>query len=500
VPELGNYWRFSDLAQDYIQFTYSFVRMRVIIAGAGEVGRGVAAALRGEKRGVAMIDPDPNAISESQSLDCLLITGNALSRDSLVRAGISDAEIIVFATNDDNVNILGCAFAKRVFSEQVGDRTASGLITIANVRDSEITHPTRGAGPLENWARTNFVVSPSTDVVEQLISGLVAPSLSDVIPLGDNAWIVESSVSLSSPIIGSTINDANSQGSKDPDFPRIIAMKTKSGKGRIVSGNEIIQEGDMLVFVIGSTNFFGEVSRMVGDIDSEMPEKPTVAVFGATSFGSKLAEHYLSKGSNVVIIEPDLDAANAIVGSRIGVNKRLDVIHGDPQDEDLLRELAVEDHDIAISTLSDDNLNISIAMRTFDKGVSRTGLILKDRALVEAIQRIGLRPVSKRRVAVKSILKAIHMHVPGLYEPIPRIPSLVSMSAEINSGSSLLERELREVENLLGANLVMLERMRDDGSFQNVMEEDIGSLQEGDRIYLILEIDDVGKAEETLRS
>ena len=52
------------------------------------------------------------------------------------------------------------------------------------------------------------------------------------------------------------------------------------------------------------------------------------------------------------------------------------MIHGDPQDEDLLRELAVEDHDIAISTLSDDNLNISIAMRTFDKGVSRTGLIL----------------------------------------------------------------------------------------------------------------------------
>ena len=47
--------------------------MRVIIAGAGEVGRGVAAALRGEKRGVAMIDPDPNAISDSQSLDCLLI-------------------------------------------------------------------------------------------------------------------------------------------------------------------------------------------------------------------------------------------------------------------------------------------------------------------------------------------------------------------------------------------------------------------------------------------
>ena len=474
--------------------------MRVIIAGAGEVGRGVAAALRGEKRGVAMIDPDPNAISDSQSLDCLLITGNALSRDSLVRAGINDAEIIVFATNDDNVNILGCAFAKRVFSEQVGDRTASGLITIANVRDSEITHPSRGAGPLENWARTNFVVSPSTDVVEQLISGLVSPTLSDIIPMGDNAWIVESAVSVGSPMIGSTIEDANSNPTKDPDYPRIIAMKAGSRKGRIVSGNEIIQQGDMLVFVTGSTKFFGEIARLVGDENSEMPDKPTVAIFGATNFGSKLAEHYLNMGSNVVIIEPDLDSANAIVGSRIGVNKRLDVIHGDPQDEDLLRELAVEDHDIAISTLSDDNLNISIAMRTFDKGVSRTGLILKDRALVEAIQRIGLRPVSKRRVAIKSILKAIHMHVPGLYEPIPRIPSMVSMSAEINSGNGLLGKELPEVEDIIGANLVMLERLDNDGKFNNIIEENIGTIQEGDRLYLILEIDDVGKAEEILRS
>jgi len=101
--------------------------MRVIIAGAGEVGRGVAEALREEKRSVALIDPDPSAINESQSLDCLLVTGSVLSRDSLLRAGINDAEIIVMATNNDEINLLACAFAKRVYSEKVGDRNASGL-------------------------------------------------------------------------------------------------------------------------------------------------------------------------------------------------------------------------------------------------------------------------------------------------------------------------------------------------------------------------------------
>ena len=57
-----------------------------------------------------------------------------------------------------------------------------------------------------------------------------------------------------------------------------------------------------------------------------------------------------------------------------------------------------------------------------------------------------------------------------------------------------------EVEDIIGANLVMLERMGEDGTFNHIPEEKIGPLEEGDRIYLILEIDDVGKAEESLRS
>ena len=214
--------------------------MRVIVAGAGEVGRGVAAALRGEKRGVALIDPDPSAISDSQSLDCLLITGNALSRDSLIRAGISDAEYIIFATNDDHVNLLGCAFSKRVFSEQVGDRTASGLITIANIRDQSITDPTKGAGPLENWSRSNFIVSPSKEVVNQLVSGLVSPTLEDIIPLGDNAWIVVSQVEETSPLVGMTTGEATRKSEELAGYPRIIASRPKGDEGSITNGKEII--------------------------------------------------------------------------------------------------------------------------------------------------------------------------------------------------------------------------------------------------------------------
>ena len=475
--------------------------MRVIIAGAGEVGRGVAAALRMERRGVALIDPEPHAISESQSLDCLLVTGNALSRESLIRAGISDAEIIVFATNDDYVNLLGCGFSKRVFSEQVGDRTASGLIAIAHVKHSEISDPSKGAGPLEEWSRSNFVVTPSTEIVNQLVSGLISPSLNDVLPMGGNAWIVVSEVSADSPLIGSTTKDPVTIEGTGTLLPSIHAIGRRGSREKLSSGEEIIQEGDNILFVTGSTDSFGEIAKALGIPDTEMPPKPSVAIFGATSFGSSLAQHYLDGGSNVVIIEPDLDAANSLVGSRIGISKRLDVIHGDPQDEDLLRELAIEEHDIAIAALGDDNLNISISMRAMDKGVMRTGLLLNDRALVEAIHRIGLRPVSKRRVAVTSILKSIHMHVPGSFQRIPSMPSLVSISAEIHPDNDLIGSLFSDVEKKLGVSFVMVERQEgDDGGVIAGVPEHDGVIAEGDRVHLFLDIDDLGKVEKSLGS
>ena len=62
----------------------------VIIAGAGEVGRGVAQALIYERKNVILIDSDPDALKSAQSLVCLLIAGDVMSRETLNQAGIQN--------------------------------------------------------------------------------------------------------------------------------------------------------------------------------------------------------------------------------------------------------------------------------------------------------------------------------------------------------------------------------------------------------------------------
>ncbi|DAC62324.1 MAG TPA: hypothetical protein HA357_04075 [Candidatus Thalassarchaeaceae archaeon] len=472
--------------------------MRVIIAGAGEVGRGVANALRQEKRSVALIDPKPSAINESQSLDCLLVTGSVLSRDSLLRAGISDAEIIVMATNNDEVNLLACAFAKRVYSEQVGDRNAAGLTVVAVISNPNLLNTDRGAGPLEKWTRADHIVCSSDQIVEQLAAGLLAPSIDEILSFGDKSWISAVNVTSKSALIGVSTGDVTNVF---VDIPLIYAISSENDGGRLTDGSEIIKEGDILVFVSRSTSKFNLITKAVGRIDPELPEKPLVAIFGATQFGNKLAKHYLEIGSEVVVIEPNLDHANELVGSKIGMNKRLDVIHGDPQDEDLLRELGIDNQDITIAALNDDNLNIAISMRAKDKGVARTGLLLKDRALVEAVQRIGLtRPISRRLVTVTSILKSIHMNIPGTYQSIPTLPEIISMSATLNSGNNLVGKTVEEAEYKIGSRIVLIEKEDDDGVLNVLNPGQVDVLEVSDKIYLFLEKTDLKRVEKSLEN
>ena len=170
-------------------------------------------------------------------------------------------------------------------------------------------------------------------------------------------------------------------------------------------------------------------------------------------------------------------------------------------DEELLKELSIDTHDIAIAALEDDNLNIAISMRAKDKGVSRTGLILKDRALVEAVQRIGLtRPVSRRHVTVISILKSIHMNVPGAYQVIPSLPDIISISADLSHQSYFIGRTIQEAEKKLGCRIVMIENEDDSGIIHIQTPSDVDTLNAGDKVLVFLKRDDMKRVEKTLGS
>ena len=103
--------------------------MRVLIAGAGEVGFRVARDLVYRGHEVTLVDSNPAAVKRAQTLDVQVFQGNAASPRLLFdEASLEEADVFIGVTGKDEVNILGCTLAKQ-----------AGCNTIARINNPAFT-------------------------------------------------------------------------------------------------------------------------------------------------------------------------------------------------------------------------------------------------------------------------------------------------------------------------------------------------------------------------
>ncbi|MEE3083738.1 MAG: NAD-binding protein [Candidatus Thermoplasmatota archaeon] len=473
--------------------------MRIIIGGAGEVGRGVARALQDEGQDLVLIDPNPNAIKEAQSLDAFVLLGDVTRREVLKEAGIRDAAVFIAATGSDERNMLSCALARDLLEEEMPAEKYPNrieLLTIARIHDANLIADEEER--LSRWTGVDVAICPHEDSIQRLRAGLKSSSLNEVLPLGGDAWIVEVEVAPNaSEMVSFNIEQV---GQNIDGLPTPFTLCRKGEKAFVPNAETIIEVGDRLVYATIGEHTFKRISKAAGHIEPPYPETPRIAIFGATSLGRQLAESYLAEGCWVTVLDERLEAANELVGSSIGSQKRLDVIHCNLGDLDLLKEVELVDHDIAIAALNDDHDNIAIAMRATDIGVERTGLILDDSNLARVVRRIGLTyAVSERRVAIDSILMHVHGRVPGHYQLMPSVPEIVAMSALITEGHSIIGKTVEKVEKKAGAfRIAFVERENSDGSRLMLRPKNDMTLKSGDRLILFVATDDVPTIERIL--
>ncbi len=470
--------------------------MRAIIGGAGEVGRGVARALRAENRSVALIDKNPRALKVAQNLDCLMIGGDLLSRAILEKAGINDCDLVIMTTDSDERNLLGCNLARDILSE-IDPEAGARMVSVARVHQPDLLDE-EGQGRLKRWTTVNHAACSIDQVVEQLAAGLQSPSLEETLPLGNNAWVALARIQPDSALIGRSV----AESIEDIDgLPRPFGLQRANKKAVMIDDSTILKVDDLVIFATTGEHTFHRIAAAAGFHESRLPEASRVLIFGATRIGHRLAKHFLTEGCSVTVVEPSLDAANELVGSVIGNHKRLDVVHGEPQDEELLRDIEVTEHDIAISVLEDDHANIAITMRSEDHGIERTGLVVEDDALVESVRRIGLTcAVSQRRVSINAILTYVHSRVPGQFQMIPSAREFISMTASLQPGHSRIGQSVAKLEKSFsgGARIALVERHPKDSSLKVFHAEPDFIFKENDRLIIFATKSGLPKVEAAL--
>ena len=149
--------------------------MKILIAGAGEVGFELARVLSEEQHDVTVMDERQKCIQRvTENLDVLAVEGNATSPQSLVEAGARQADLMVAVTSVDEVNIIASTMAKRLGVKSV----------IARVRNQELSQPDAPITPSE--LGIDVLIHPEESAANEIHQLVKRASATDVVSLADD--------------------------------------------------------------------------------------------------------------------------------------------------------------------------------------------------------------------------------------------------------------------------------------------------------------------------
>ena len=91
--------------------------MKIVILGAGRIGGSLARNLSNSNYEVCIVDENKNKISDLEDkLDVMTVEGHASQLNTLKKSGLDEDTIIIAVTSNDEVNIVACQIAKKVFN------------------------------------------------------------------------------------------------------------------------------------------------------------------------------------------------------------------------------------------------------------------------------------------------------------------------------------------------------------------------------------------------
>lgn len=339
--------------------------MRVIVVGAGDVGRSIAANLE-DSHEVVVVDQNEEVVDElTYSLDVLAIQGNGTEVSTLREAGIEEAELVIACTDSDETNLVICGAVK----------TQGDAFTIARVRRRAL---------LETWQSSqgafdvDFMVCTDLLTAQTIfrISGM--PAAQDVnMFAGGLVRMAEFEIRESSPVANVSVREADCYDSLT--FAGIF----RNGEMIVASGDTVIQPGDRVV-VIGSPE---SVSGFAADIT--MPDRndtKEIVIVGANEIGLQTAREFEDHGYRPRLIEQDHDRARKAAEALPNTM----VMESDATDTEFLVREHIDEADIVIATLDGDELNLLVSLLAKRLGVDRTVAVIENLEYIELFEQVGV--------------------------------------------------------------------------------------------------------------
>lgn len=363
-------------------------KMKIIIAGAGDVGFHLAKLLSYESQDTYIIDFDGDRLNYiNNHLDVITKKGDATSIKLLKEIGIEKADLLIAVTDSQNTN-----FTISVIGKSLGaKKTIARIDNPEFLNNCEIDFKKFGV---------DFMISPQELAANEIKMLLNQASFNDTVAFESGIFNVLGAVlTYKSPLVDLKVKEARVRFSSI-DYVAIAIKRENVSQTIIPRGDTTFELHDQVYFSVPNYS----MKDLYPILGKEQFNIKNVMILGGSSIGEKTARN-LSKDNFIVkLIEKDKDKAAALAEE---LSDTL-VINGDGRNLELLEEENIRQTDAFIAVTGNSETNIMSCLVAKSKGVKKTIALVENMDYIDISQTIGIQSlINKKLIAASNILKHI---------------------------------------------------------------------------------------------
>ena len=362
--------------------------MKIIILGAGQVGRTAAYRLaREEANEVTVIDLDEKLLRHLQDrLDIRTIIGNGAQPSILEAAGARQADVFIALTNSDELNMVACQIMATLFNKDA--------IRIARIRSTEYTRHSKLFVDEDRAFAVDVTLSPDQLVTEHISRLIRYPGALQVLDFADGrVRLVCARALRGGLLVGQRLQTLREHM---PKTDARVAAIYRNGQSVKPTGETVIEHGDEVFFLAARK----DIRQVMNEIQRLEEPVRRVVIAGGGNIGFRLAQQ-LEQSLQVKLIERDGRRARRIseqLGNTI-------VLTGDASDEELLLEENIDSADVFVGVTNAEEANILSAMLAKRLGAKKVMALINRPAYAELMESGNLDvAISPQMITIGSVL------------------------------------------------------------------------------------------------
>ena len=353
--------------------------MKIVIAGAGEMGSHLARMLSGNGHDITVIDGDQKLLSEVSSLaDVITVEGDSTIFAVLRKASVRKCDLFIAVNHEENANVVAAMLAKKLGAKK----------SIARIDNNEYLEPNNKEMFINMGI--DYLFYPEKVAAREVINLLGHTSTTEYVDFSSGKLsLVVFRLEPASPLVGQVLTGF---ADETPLSYRTVAI-TRGGQTIIPREGEQFMEGDM-VYVIARQDAVREVMEFSGQSNIEIKN---MMILGGSRIGIRIATE-LQDEVNIKLVDYNADKAYRLAEM---LDKTL-IINEDGRNTDTMMEEGLANMDAFVAVTGRSETNILAAMLAKRMGVKKVIAEVENMNYINLAESIGIDTIINKKLVTAS--------------------------------------------------------------------------------------------------